>query len=424
MKAGPLRVAVLVDLARSPEAGGHVKCWERLAAGAAEGDLPLDLTVYFSGRGPDESLGPRVRLRSLPPVFSTANLKFLPYVPDHTDLAPYHPRLARELAQYDVIHTTDGFFAFARTAERVSRIRGIPLVTSIHTDTPSYTRIFTQQTIEKIFGKGRLGRRMVEEWRWPEKQGQKMERRLRAHLTHCCAALAMRAEDRALVESVLDSARVHNMRRGVDKTMYGLFQRHRAAVERDYGIPPGRIAVLFAGRVDIGKNIYTLIEAMARLIAEGLPLHLVIAGVGPAAADVQKKLGNCASLPGFVPPAELARLYASVDVLAVSSEVETYSMVALEAIMSGCPVLVSRKSGVAKLFDHTPAIEAVESGVEAWAAILRNFAAQPAKRETMRAAAADYGCTHLTSWHDVLAEDLLDVWQKAAGVSPARRKAA
>jgi hypothetical protein len=112
-EAGFLRVAVLVDLPRSPQSGGHVKCWERLALAAAQAGLPLDLTVYFSGHLPDENLGPHTRFRYLPPVFSTTSLKFLPYVPDHTDLAPYHPRLARELGQYNVIHTTDGFFAAA-----------------------------------------------------------------------------------------------------------------------------------------------------------------------------------------------------------------------------------------------------------------------------------------------------------------------
>src|SRR5579871_1876528 len=94
----PIRVAALVDLPRSPEAGGHVKCWERLAHAAADGDLPLDLTVYFSGRRKTEILGPGARMAQLPPVFSTAQLKFLPYVPDHTDLAPYHRSLARELS--------------------------------------------------------------------------------------------------------------------------------------------------------------------------------------------------------------------------------------------------------------------------------------------------------------------------------------
>ncbi|MDP9128012.1 MAG: glycosyltransferase, partial [Pseudomonadota bacterium] len=177
-----LRVAVLVDLRRSPQAGGHVKCWERLAAAAAQSDLPLDLTVYFSGPPSTERLGPHTRFRSLPPVFSTSTLKFLPYVPDHTDLAPYHRRLARELAQYDVIHTTDGFFAFSRTAERVSRVQGIPLVTSFHTDTPSYTRIFTRQTIEKVCGRGWIGRKLIESWNIPERQGRIKDERLAHHV--------------------------------------------------------------------------------------------------------------------------------------------------------------------------------------------------------------------------------------------------
>jgi hypothetical protein len=118
------KIAALVDLPRAAGSGGHVKWWERIAAAAADQpDFPFDLTVYFSGDAADEVLAPHVRLRSLSPVFSTARLKFLPYTPDDTDLAPYHPRLARELARYDLIHTTDGFFAFARTAERAPEHR-------------------------------------------------------------------------------------------------------------------------------------------------------------------------------------------------------------------------------------------------------------------------------------------------------------
>ena len=268
-QSGPLRVAVLVDLLRTPQAGGHVKCWERLAAGAAQADLPLDLTVWFSGRFSDEELGHHTRLRHLPQIFSTSNLKFLPYVPDHTDLSPWHPRLARELVNYDLIHTTDGYFAFARTAARVARARGIPLVNSFHTDTPSYARIFTRNTIEKIFGTGKLGRMMIDDWRLPEKQGQAMERKLREHLKQCSAVFVTRNEDQAFAEKIVGPNRVHHMRRGIDKEMFGPHRRDRAAVEQDYDIPEGRILVLFVGRVDIGKNIYTLLGAMEQLIKEG-----------------------------------------------------------------------------------------------------------------------------------------------------------
>jgi len=410
-----LRVAALVDLPRRADSGGHVKCWERLAQAAAESRLPLDLTVYFAGAGADEVLGPHTRLRHLPPVFSTANLKFLPYMPDTTDLAPWHGALARELPRYDVIHTTDGFFAFAQTAAKVARKQGMPLATSFHTDTPSYTRIFTRQTIEKLTGRWpRLRRQLIDEWNVPERQGRRMERKLAEHIRACRYALATRPQDRSVAENILGAGRVKPLRLGVDKAMFGAHRADRAGVLRDHGIGRDRIVALFVGRVDIGKNVYTLIEAAERLIAAGAPLHLIVAGVGPAAQDVRLRLGAHASLLGYVNPEELARLYASVDVLTLTSEVEIRSMVGGEALASGCPVLVSEKSGIAPLFDNSPAMQAVESGAANWAAALGDFIGSAPKRDSMRAAAFDYGEHHLASWRDVLAADLLPVWRLAA----------
>lgn len=77
LNARKLKVAALVDLIRSPQSGGHVKGWERLAL-AANSALPLELTVFFSGSAQSEALAPHVTLQQLPQVFSTARLKFLP----------------------------------------------------------------------------------------------------------------------------------------------------------------------------------------------------------------------------------------------------------------------------------------------------------------------------------------------------------
>ena len=417
----PIRVAALVDLPRSPEAGGHVKCWERLAEAAADGELPLDLTVYFSGRHHTENLGPGARLAHLPPLFSTAQLKFLPYVPDHTDLAPYHPRLARELGSYDVIHTTDAFFAFARTAEGISRRRGIPLVTSFHTDTPSYTRIFTRQTIESRFGASWPARKLIDDWNLPERQGRRMDQRLVQHLRRCAYVAATRPEDHALAESIVGRSRVGHLRLGIDKRLFGPHRADRARVESELGLPKDRILILFVGRLDVGKNIHTLVDAIAALRAEGLPLHLITAGVGPAEPEIRRKLGTAATIAGFVQPCELARLYASVDLVALSSEVEIRSMVGVEAMASGCPVLVSKKSGVAELFDDTPAMRVVESGVPAWTEALRQTTACARSRDYMRAAALDYARRHLAGWREVLDEDLFSLWREAVSAPAAAR---
>lgn len=408
-----LKVAALVDLPRTAHSGGHVKCWERLAEAAATGRLPLDLTVYYSGPAHTEILGPQARLKHLPPVFSTANLKFLPYVPDHTDLSPWHFGLAKELRAYDVIHTTDGFFAFAKTAEKISRRYAIPLVTSFHTDTPSYARIFTRQTIKKIFGNGTLGQWLTEGLQLPEKQAAKMERRLKQHVSACQNALVTRAEDHQLAESILGFAHVHHLRLGVNKAMFGPHRRDKNILVTKFGIPQDALTFLFVGRLDIGKNIYTLIEALEQLIAQGHKLHLITAGIGPASTDLRQRLGSHVSIPGFVPPDELAQLYASVDALALCSEVEIRSMAGVEALASGCPVLVARKNGVAELFNHTPAMMQVESGSAAWTEALRTFITNAGVQENMRQTALDYGRTQLAEWQNVLTEDLFSVWQNA-----------
>ena len=418
-----LRVAVLVDLARSPTAGGHVKCWERIAAAAAGGDLPLDLTVYFSGGGAPESLGPRAVLAQLPPLFSTRKLGFLAYIPDHTDLAPYHPKLAAELARYDLIHTTDAFFAFARTAEIVARRRGVPLVTSFHTDTPSYARIFTRHSIEHLIGPSWARRRIIDIWQAPERQGRRMDRRLVRHLRRCDRALAARQADCSIAEAILGPEKVNHLRLGVDKQMFCPTRADRAELEAQLGIAPGQILVLCVGRLDVGKNIHTLMEGVAHLRAEGVPLHLITAGVGPAADDLRQRLGAAVTVAGFVPPEALAKLYASVDFTAMTSEVEIHGMVGLEALASGCPVLVSAESGVAPLFRGVRGMREVAGGLAGWIDALREVSHDERARAQMRRAAIGYR-PRLASWEEVLTEDLFAVWQMAARSRPPAELAA
>jgi antirestriction protein ArdC len=89
-------------------------------------------------------------------------------------------------------------------------------------------------------------------------------------------------------------------------------------------------------------------------------------------------------------------------------------MVGGEALVSGCPVLVSEKSGVAPLFHNTPAMQVVAGGVDSWVTALGDFVGDERKRELMHMAALAYGEHYLASWLGVLAEDLFPVWRAAA----------
>jgi glycosyltransferase involved in cell wall biosynthesis len=250
----PLRVAVLVDLVQRPDAGGHVKAWERLAAAAA-GITGLDLTVHFAGAAPElRPLADNVRFRLHRPVLSTTRLPFLSHVPDHTDLAPHHRQLAHHLADADLLHTTDAYFAFARTAERVVRRRRVPLTSSVHTDTPRYTRVFTAQTLERLLGRGALGRLLEDRLDLPGRAEARMRRRLLRHQRLCAAALVSRPEEVEPLARALSPKRVGLLRRGVDRDLFSPARRARSWLEATFAIPSGRIVVLLSVGSTAGRT--------------------------------------------------------------------------------------------------------------------------------------------------------------------------
>jgi len=109
-----LSVGVVVDLFLEPEAGGHVKCWERLAEAAA-GREDLNLTVYFLGKKREIiPVGPNVCYVTRRPLLDTSWFRFLAKMPDHTDLAPFHPSFLKYWRGHHVIHTTDAYFTLVR----------------------------------------------------------------------------------------------------------------------------------------------------------------------------------------------------------------------------------------------------------------------------------------------------------------------
>jgi glycosyltransferase involved in cell wall biosynthesis len=411
----PLRVGVLVDLPLGAAAGGHVRCWERLAEAARDFPDELDVTVHFMGAAPERrELSDTVRYRIDPPVFATNRLPFLSHVPDHTDLSPWHPALARRLAQYDVIHTTDAYFAYARTAMVVSRRKHIPIVNSVHTNTPAYARLFTAETIERLFGGTAITRLLLSRLDVAQRMERRMLRQLARYQRECAFVLVSRPDQLSDIRQRLGE-RAGLLRRGIDRRLFHPARRDRAWLARRYGVPAERFVILAAGRLNRGKNILLLAEAVQLLLRQGVDAHLICAGDGEERAAVIERLGPCTTCPGNVEPAELARLYASADVFALPSRIEESANVLLEALASGLPVLVARDSGMGRAVrDRETGMILPGSEPAAWADALAELARQPARRFAMASAARDYAEVSVPSWRDVLAQDLLPRWEEAA----------
>jgi glycosyltransferase involved in cell wall biosynthesis len=409
----PLKVGVLVDLTLTPDAGGHVKCWERIAEAAVDFPDCLDLTVHFSA--PDDASAPRrielspsVRYVLMPPVFSTRRL--VRQVPDHTDLGFWHRGLARALPDYDVIHTTDAFFCYARTATRFARKTGVPVVSSIHTNTPEYARITVDNLIGRAFGNGATYRLMSEHLAFPSRVSAVLERRLHRHLDR--VTMAMASYGGAVGGDWHCGV---SLRRGFDRSLFDPDKRDRAWLEARFGVPTGRFVVMYAGKLNGGKNAPLLGPAVELARQGGWPIHLFCAGKGEERDALAARLGDAVTLPGVLSQDELARVYASVDLFLFPSMIDEAGNAAVEALASGVPALLAAGSGVAMRMADCPAVRVLPGDApHAWASMIAGFAAAPEKSRELGAVARAYTETAVPSWREIVAEDLLPVWQAAA----------
>jgi glycosyltransferase involved in cell wall biosynthesis len=321
-----------------------------------------------------------------------------------------------------VIHATDAYFAFARTAERVARRRGVPLVSSIHTDTPSYTNVYTAETIRRLFGQGWLSRWLIDRAGLPRRAEARMRRRLLRHQRQCRAVLAARPDERERLQGTLAPDRVGLLRRGMDHDLFAPAKRDRSWLEKTFDLPAGRVVVLFVGRLSSGKNVMTLVDAVAALNqGGGRRLQLLCAGEGPQRPLITARLGAAARCPGVLSPEDLARAYASVDIVAHPSEIEECSNVVLEALASGAALAAAGGDGSGRLVgDRETGILVSGSTVVAWADALCTLADGPELRQRLGAAARAWAVRGIPSWRQVLTEDLLPVWTRVRADGGAR----
>lgn len=415
-----ISVAAFVDLHRRPGAGGHVKSWEHFAEAAVGLEGELDLTVHVLGEGEGRTpLGPNVRYVSHPPVFSTERLGFFEETRDHTDLAPLNLRLLPTLERYDVLHTTHPLFAFGRTALLHARWKGTPLVSSVHTDVAAYAEIYADQALRRLFGGSWVGRLLVDRLELPRRRRRAMKRALRKHWSRCARVLVSRPDDFGRVAEVVGEDRVSHLRRGIDRDTFDSERADRDWIARRHGVPEGHTVLLFVGRIDPSKSALTFARAVRDLSDRGRRVHGLMVGEGSEAEDAASTLGKAGTLTGVLSPEELGRVFASADAFVFPSATEIYPNVVVEARVCGLPVVVSGRGGASQLVE-APGIDGVvvhDPSTRAWADAVDSLISDPGAMARMGAAARQRVERSAPTWEEVLREDLVPVWQAAAGRS-------
>lgn len=159
-----------------------------------------------------------------------------------------------------------------------------------------------------------------------------------------------------------------------------------AATLAEHGLAPG--FVLFVGTLEPRKNVPLLLQAMHQLKTTGRGAPLVLVG-GKGwiyddifAAIAELGLGDCVRHLSGVPDEQLQQLYQAAGVLALPSHYEGFGLPALEAMHSGCPVIVSTRGSLPEIVGDAGILLEPDDAV-AWAAAIDRVVRDPALRHDL-----------------------------------------
>ncbi len=128
-----------------------------------------------------------------------------------------------------------------------------------------------------------------------------------------------------------------------------------AAFRAQFAAPEEKL-VFFVGRMVREKGAHVLIEALPRVRAQYHDAKLIIVGGGNRdhLRDLAERVGVSRHVyfTGFVPDDVLLRLYKVIDVACFPSLYEPFGIVALEAMATGVPVVVSDAGGLVEVVEH------------------------------------------------------------------------
>jgi phosphatidylinositol alpha 1,6-mannosyltransferase len=213
----------------------------------------------------------------------------------------------------DVVHLASPFFLGARGSAVAQRMR-LPHVAVYQTDIPAYAAAYKMRGIGEAAA-----------WRWLRGIHNAADRTLAPSTASATALHAHGIE------------RVWLWRRGVDTVRFD--PRHRSAGVRRALAPGNEILVGYVGRLAVEKRV----DLLAPIAA--LPgVRLIVIGGGPAEPVLRKALPGAVFL-GARQGAQLARLYASLDVFVHSGPYETFGQTLQEAAASGLPVVAPAAGG-------------------------------------------------------------------------------
>jgi glycosyltransferase involved in cell wall biosynthesis len=209
----------------------------------------------------------------------------------------------------------------------------------------------------------------------------------------------------------LDEAKIQVVYEGVNPRFRPAPPEEVARARSTLGLPERFILSL--GVIEPRKNLTALLEAYKRLLDQGSPLRLVIAGKkgwlyrGFFERLHELGLQDQVVFPGFVPEADLPALFSAADLFLFPSLYEGFGLPVLEAMACGTPVVCSNTSSLPEIVGDA-AITLNPEDTGAWVMALDSVLESEDLRAELRARGLEQAAKF--TWQKT-ARETLDVYQ-------------
>jgi glycosyltransferase involved in cell wall biosynthesis len=208
-----------------------------------------------------------------------------------------------------------------------------------------------------------------------------------AKMTHAAFVTAVTAPLRDQIEAAAPGRDALVISMGVDADRFAPSAPRKS--------DDGSLHAVSIARLNYVKGHVYFLEAMARLVGEGLDIRYTIAGDGPHRAEVvaaitRLGLDDRVTMAGSISEDTVVSLLQSADVFALTSfgKGEAAPVAVMEAMACGAPVICSRIGGTADMIvDGEDGFLTPQQDVDAIATALERLARDPALRARIGAAA-------------------------------------
>lgn len=307
-----MKIAVFTDTFY-PQVNGvanAVRNYDKMLTGMGH-----EVTVFTSGKKPQVTAMDGAEVRRY------RAFTFLPYPEFEYSVDVVHPVTQAVRFRPDIVHAHTPFLMGYCAWMTALRLR-VPLVGTFHTPIDEYVMYIAKNS--------KISQRML----------KRIAKYYQDWFYKRCDVIIVPAPSAARYLQVKDR-QIIAVSNGLDLSRYSTAGRDEFRAK--YGLGSGPV-IMHGGRLSFEKRIGGVIDAMPLVLEKVPDAKLAIVGKGPAAKSLEKRvselgLEKSVVFTGYVSDADFPKAFAAADVLAINSPVETQSLIVLEAMATGVPVV-------------------------------------------------------------------------------------